>query len=531
LAASATEGLANLLYLFDNFSLDTDRRELKRAADLVRVEPQVFDLLEHLIRNRDRVVTRDDLFGTIWKGRVVSDATLSSRIKAARSAIGDNGEEQRLIRTLARKGIRFVGAVQEQHCVPKLAVAPVQEQQAILYEESKPSIAVLPFANISGDPEQDYFADGMAEEIITALSRCNWLLVIARNSSFTYRERVVDIRQIGRELGVRYVLEGSVRRYGNRLRIAGQLIGTASCTQIWADRFDGEMSDVFELQDRIAESVVAAIEPMLRLAEIDRLKRKPVENLNVYELFLRAQQRENEFTEDSLAAALGYLQQAIAIDPAYAPAIALAAYCHAERHFQGWVGSGEGREEGIRLAWRAVELGGNDGNVLWMAAFAIWTLAQDAQSALKLFKRSLLVNPNSAMALTMAGWVESFTGQPDRGRELLERARRLSPLDPREWFMSTGMAIACIVDRKFDEAVVWAEQALVQNRRFAVALRVLAVALASAGRRERAANIVEELLRIEPQLTISGLRGRVTFVIESVWQTYSDALRIAGLPE
>jgi len=212
--------------------------------------------------------------------------------------------------------------------------------------------------------------------------------------------------------------------------------------------------------------------------------------------------------------------------------MALAAYCHAERHFQGWVSKADvNPAAGVRLAWRAVELGKDDANVLWMAAFAIWTLAQDAQRSRELFGRSLQINPNSAIALTMAGWVESFTGHPDKGRELLERARRLSPRDPREWFMSTGMAIACIVDQRFDEAITWAEKALVQNSRFAVALRALAVALAKVGHRERAAKIVEDLLKIEPQLTISGLRARVPFVVESMWKTYSDALRLAGLPE
>jgi tetratricopeptide (TPR) repeat protein len=292
------------------------------------------------------------------------------------------------------------------------------------------------------------------------------------------------------------------------------------------------MRDVFELQDRITESVIATIEPKLQLAEIDRLKRRPAGNLDAYELFLRAKQCANEFTSESLEAALGYLQQALAVEPRYAPAVALAAYCHAERHFQGWARSSEqSPAAGIELAWRAVELGKDDGNVLWMAAAAVWTLGHDAQSARELFRCSLLINPNSAIALTMAGWVESFSGYPQRGREFIERARRLSPRDPREWFMSTGMAIASVAEGKFDEAVIWAERALVQNRRFAVALRLLAVALARIGQLEKASQVVEELLRIEPQLTISGLRARVPFVVESYWTVFSEALRLAGLPE
>ena len=220
----------------------------------------------------------------------------------------------------------------------------------VLALPDKPSIAVLPFNNMSGDPEQDYFADGMAEDILTALSRCNWLFVIARNSSFTYKGRSVDIRQIGRELGVRYVLEGSVRRGGDRLRITGQLIEATSGSHVWADRFDGELSDVFGLQDRITESVVGAIEPMLQLAEIKRLKHKATANLDAYDLLLRAQQLEYEFTDASLAEALQCLKQALAIDPSYAPAMALAAYCHTERSYQGWAKEPKAdRDEGLSV--------------------------------------------------------------------------------------------------------------------------------------------------------------------------------------
>jgi TolB-like protein len=249
-----TKGTASLLYLFNDFALDTDRRELHRGAGLISIAPQVSDLLEYLIRNRERVVTKADLLASIWDGRAVSDSALSTRINAVRCAIDDTGEEQRLIRTLPRKGVRFIGAVREEQ-----KPAPTQESEgAIVLEHpspalplpDRPSIAVLPFANMSGDPEQDYFADGMAEEIITALSHCSRLFVIARNSSFTYKGKAVDVRQVGRELGVRYVLEGSVRRAGDRLRFTGQLIDATSGGHIWADRFEGNVGNVFDLQDR-----------------------------------------------------------------------------------------------------------------------------------------------------------------------------------------------------------------------------------------------------------------------------------------
>jgi TolB-like protein len=238
-----------LRYSFDEYELDTDRRELHCNGDLVSLEPQVFDLLKFLIQNRDRVVSRDDLIVAIWGGRIVSESALTSRINAVRSAVGDSGNDQRRIRTLPRKGIRFIAAVQEEPA--KLGAAVAAEPISL---PEMPSIAVLPFTNMSGDSEQDYFADGMAEEIITAMSRCKWLFVIARNSSFTYKGKSVDVRQIGRELGVRYIMEGSVRRAGDRLRIVGQLVDATSGAHIWGDRFEGGMSDVFELQDRITEA-------------------------------------------------------------------------------------------------------------------------------------------------------------------------------------------------------------------------------------------------------------------------------------
>ena len=253
----------DLLYHFSDFVLDSSRRELRRGEELIAIEPQVFDLLEFLIRARERVVGRDELFDTVWRGRIVSDATLSSRVNTVRMAIGDSGEAQRLVRTLPRKGIRFVGEVREAPDSP--ASTPAHPARP-----ERPSIAVLPFTNMSGDTEQDFFADGMAEGIITALSRCSGLFVIARNSSFPYKGKPVDIREVGRELGVAYVLEGSIRRGGNRLRITGQLIDADSGRHLWTDRFDGDLSDVFDLQDRITESVVAAIEPTVQLAEGER---------------------------------------------------------------------------------------------------------------------------------------------------------------------------------------------------------------------------------------------------------------------
>jgi TolB-like protein len=523
-----------MIYRFEDCSLDTDRRELRRGDTRVELEPQVFDLLEFLIRTRDRVASRDDVLEAVWKGRIVSESTLSSRINAARTAVGDDGTSQHLIRTLPRKGFRFVGEVQTEQQTSPQAPPPTatEEIRANASLAEGPSIAVLPFTNMSGDAESDYFADGMAEEIITALSRCGGILVIARNSSFIYKGRAIDIRQVGRELGVSFVLEGSVRRHDDRLRITAQLIEATAGTHLWADRYDGSLSDVFELQDRIAANAAAVIEPKLRFTEVERARRLPPQNLDAYDLWLKAVAHASDFTADSLAEAMWCLDRALEIDPTYALAMATAAYYHAHCHFQGWVRKPDDRREvAIRQAQHAVELGKDDPNVLWQAAFAIWSLEQNGAKALELFRRSLEINPNSAMALAMSGWVESANGNPHVGRQQLEKSQRLNPRLPRGWFHATAMAITCVIDENFHEAITWAEKALLQNRRFAIALRVLAVALVNTGQIDRAREVVAEALAIEPDLTVSGLGARLPIGSRSILTTYRAALRQAGLPD
>ena len=523
-----------MIYEFGNFVLDPGRRELRQGGALVAVEPQVFDLLNFLIGARERVVSRDDILDAVWHGRIVSEATLSSRLNAARTAIGDRGAEQRLIRTLPRKGVRFVGDVREVVAPTPEPTPPIASLEADTLPAGPrvPGVAVLPFTNMSDDPEQAYFADGMAEEIITALSRISGLFVIARNSSFTYRGKAVDVRQVGRELGVGYVLEGSVRRSRAQLRITGQLVDTVSGISLWSDRFDGDPLDVFELQDRVAESVAAAIEPTLQIAEIGRLQRDRPARLDAYDLLLRACALLAEFTAAGMEAALACLEQSLVLDPDYVLAMALSSYCRAQCHFQGWARQDDAvRAKAVALAWDAVERAPNDAQVLWMAAFAIWNMAETGrEKARELFRRSLLINPNSAMALTLAGWIEAMCGNQRAGREMVTRAQRLNPRDPRGWLMSGVMAIAAMVDQDYAEALSWAEQALGQNRRFAVALRVAAVAFVKLGQQDRARHAVQQLLEIEPELTISGFLTRIPVPVESMAKAYADALKAAGLP-
>jgi TolB-like protein len=523
-----------MIYRFGRFSLDTARRELRSGETLIQVEPQVFDLLTYVIEARDRVVSRDDLLQAVWRGRIVSEATLSSRLNAARAAIGDTGAAQRLIRTLPRKGVRFVGAVEVTVDDPPSAAAAATAPDLGPWRAAPyaPAIAVLPFANLSGDPEQDYFADGMTEELITALSRNSGLFVIARNSSFTYKGKAVDVRQVGRDLGVAYVLEGSVRRSRARLRITGQLVDAASGAHLWAERFDGSLGEIFELQERVSDSVATAIEPTLQMAEITRLTREPPRRPGAYDLVLRAYALLSEFTPASMAAALTCLEQSRAIDPDYALAMAAVAYCRAQCHFQGWIKQNDATcAEAVDLAWDAVSLAPSDAQILWMAAFAIWNMARsERERARDLFRRSLLLNPNSAMALTLGGWIETMCGNLTEGRAMVARAQRLNPRDPRGWFMSGVTAIAAVIEEDYPEALVWAERSLAQNPRFAVALRVTVVAYMKLGKKDRAEEAVRTLLRIEPDLTVSEFFRRIPVPVQSMAVAYADALRAAGLP-
>ena len=317
------------------FSLDTDRRELRRDGALRSIEPQVFDLLEFLIRNRDRMVSRDDVLAAVWNGRIVSELTVASRINAARAAIGDNGEDQRLIRTILRKGIRFVGAVREEG---RSEVAPTKSttERSQLPLPDKPSIAVLPFSNMSGDPEQDYFADGICEDIITGLSKLRWFFVIARNSSFIYKGKAVDLRHLGLELGVRYVLEGSVRKSGSRVRITAQLIDAETGKHIWAERYDRDLIDIFALQDEITKKVVAVIEPKLLEAEGIRSQHRSPDDLGAWDMLIRANSQFWRLTKDESQAAITLLKQLVERRPLYAPAHSMLAFVLLVSRQGGW---------------------------------------------------------------------------------------------------------------------------------------------------------------------------------------------------
>src|SRR6185369_9951059 len=389
-------------FTFGNCSVDCARRELRRGGKLIAIEPQVFDVLVYLIQHRDRVVSRDDLLASVWGGRIVSESTLSSRINSARSAIGDSGEGQRLIKTLPRKGFRFVGRVREEEGPGRTldGRTPAEPPRPALALPDKPSIAVLAFTNMSGDPDQDYFSDGITEDIITALSRFSELFVIARNSSFQYKGRSPDIRQVGRELGVRYVLEGSIRRAGDRVRISAQLIDAMTGAHRWAERYDRELKDVFAVQDEVSRPIVAILVAQVNKAEAERTLLKPPATWQAYDFFMRASDlfiaARSSLNVADLYEARQLLEHSISLDPHYARAYATLSHTHLlawmfrldEDHL-----SPTAIERAHRLAWKAVQLDPNlpigHANLGHVLSFE----GQHEQSIAE-FERAMTLNPN-----------------------------------------------------------------------------------------------------------------------------------------
>jgi TolB-like protein len=398
----------------------------------------------------------------------------------------------------------------------------------------KPSIAVLPFINMSGDPEQDYFADGMAEDIITALSHFKALFVIARNSSFTYKGRAVDVKQVGRELGVRYVLEGSVRKAANRVRITGQLVDTATGAHLWADRFDGGLGDVFDLQDQVTESVVGAIAPAVEKAEIERAKRKPTESLDAYAIYLRGLARLYQFgNRQANEEALRLFNSAIELDPDFAAAYGRAAFCYVLAKLNGWILVTPSEiAEVTRLAQRAVELGKDDAIALAAGGYALAFVVRDLEVGAALIDRALVLNSNLAVAWSYGGWVKNFLGEPEAAIERFARAMRLSPLDPLAPGMRAGTAYAHFFLGRYDEAASWAAMALQDRPDFQPGLRIAAASNAMAGRAEQAHKAVARLRQLNPALRVSTLKDvRGPWQREDLLRYEEEGLRRAGLPE
>jgi TolB-like protein len=422
-------------------------------------------------------------------------------------------------------GYRFVGTVEA-------GAADAPGGQTVVKEMAKPSIAVLPFINLSDDREQEYFADGIVEEIITALSRARWLFVIARNSSFAYKGRAVDAKQVGRDLGVRYVLVGSVRKSKSRVRIAGQLIDTSTGANLWADRFDGELEDIFDLQDRVTASVVAAIAPKLEQAEIERARRKPTASLDAYDYFLRGLAEFHQWTRASNNEALRLFHKAMELDSNFAAAYAMAARSYSQRKSGGWT-TDRAHEvaETARLARRAGELGRDDASVLCSAGAAMAFVVGDLDGAAVYIDSALALNPNLAWAWLSSALVRVWLGESSVAIEHANRAIRLSPQDVQVFVMQFAIGLAHFFAGRFSEALAWAEMAGRAQPDHAPSIALVAASSALVDNGAASGAAMRRLRQLMPELRASGLKDFVPIRRTEHFSLWADGLRKAGLAE
>jgi TolB-like protein/class 3 adenylate cyclase len=396
----------------------------------------------------------------------------------------------------------------------------------------RPSLAVLPFVNMSGDAEQEYFADGITEDIITALSKLRWFFVIARNSSFIYKGKAVDVKRVARDLGVRYVLEGSVRKSGSRVRVTAQLIDASTGNHIWAERYDSELNDIFDLQDQLTTRVVGAIAPKLEQIEIERATRKPTENLDAYDHFLRGTANLHQWTRESSDEALRLFYKAIELDAGFASAYGMAAWSFVPRKSGGWMAD-RAQEVGkaARLARRAVELGADDATALSGAGYALVFVAHDLEDGPAILDRALALGPNLAGALISSGWTKAFLGEPDLAIKHINDAMRLSPLDPMSFRTKAAIAFAHFVAGRYDESSLWAEKALHDKANYLPAIRELAASKALAGRDSEAQAAMARLRELAPAIRLSAVKEWQPFRRPADLARLEDGLRKAGLPD
>ena len=524
-----------MLYRFEDYVLDTERRELRLGDTPVVLEPQVFDLLAYLIQNRERVLSKDDLINAIWNGRVVSESALSTRISAARTAVNDSGEQQRLIRTLPRKGFRFVGTASEVQGPTgrKPDEPPATAERPVPVLPEKPSIAVLPFTNMSGDPEQGYFADGMAEDITTALSKVWWFSVAARNSAFAYKGKAVDVREAGRELGARYVLEGSVRKAGNQVRITAQLLDSTTGHHVWAERYDRELADTFAVQDEITEQVVAAIGPQLYAAEGLRAKRKAPESFDAWECVVRALALLNSRARADIQAARVLLNKAVLIDPGYAKAHSLLSFAITLGVHMGWDKAEDVLGVASLTADRALQLDASDpwGHLALGYVFA-WN--RRPAEAVPKYERALALDPSFATAHWLLGLALNYLGRAEKAFEHAEKAASLSPRD----LLARGNAgvannlrsMSCFIRGQYREGSEYARRAIIESPNLSAAYRPLVVNCALGGELQEAVEVLGQLKqRFLPHLTLKWIDDELPYVRADDRQRYIQGFRLAGL--
>lgn len=511
---------------FGPFRLDADAGILFHGAEPIPLGQRAVLLLALLVRRAGAPVSKDALIEAAWPAQAIEDSNLTVQIAAVRRALADLSGQAHWIETLPRRGYRYIG--------PAVATSELDRASVVRPEPSltlpgRPSIAVLPFTNLSGDPAQDYFADGMVDDIITGLSRINWLFVIARNSTFTYKARAVDVKTIGRELGVRYVLEGSVRKTWATVRITGQLIDASTGMHVWAERYDRPSEDIFALQDDIALSVVGAIAPSLRRAEISRVKRKRPDSLDAYDLVLRVQPDVDSGMPQQVAQALALLERSIALEPDYALAHGNAAMCHHCLYLRAGLHE-VNRAASIRHARTAIACGQDDALALTLAGFSIGMDGHDRAAAFTALDAALAISPSSALTYILGSVMLGWGGDADRAIEWSEKGIRLSPFDSWAFAAFDAQALGHFHRGRYDEACHAAYRAVQANPRHSITHVQLAAALARLGRLQEAKAAAARVLELHPTFRYGRQFAGVN-CDPALASSLGEALHIAGLPE
>jgi TolB-like protein/Tfp pilus assembly protein PilF len=514
---------------FDDFELDTSRFELRKAGERIPIEPQVFDLLAFLAKNHQRTVTKDEIFTEIWGDRIVSEAALSSQIRAVRRALGDDGASQRMIATLHGRGFRFVRPVQG--AAPGMVDGNHQSQpDALAAIAKRPSVAVLPFTNQNRDPEEDYFADGISEDIITSIAKHRWLSVVARNPAFAFRNSSDSIRAIGEKLNAHYVVTGTVRKAGARFRITVQLLDAATEHSVWSERFDREMRDVFELQDEISGLVAARIEAELGLEEQRKALKRPRKNVGAWDAYQLGSAEFYKFTQESNLKAQELFRQSIILDPEFAGAHSRLAYAIVLSmvYFDADPNIGP-LNEALTLAKRAIELDDQDANSYFTIG-RVHLARREYDLAIDALQYALELNP--CLAVTYCGLGDSlaYEGRLDEAIEQFETAISLSPHDPFRWAFYSYRSLAHLFRGDFDQAALWARNAVrIPNAQYWARAHLVA-ALGHLGNQEQAKSAVKDLLNVKPDFSLKFARKHL-FYLKRAEQlaTYMEGLSKAGV--
>jgi TolB-like protein len=530
--------------VFAGYEMDLRRHELRRAGDVVHIEPQVFDLLLHLIRNRDRVVSKDELFDTIWNGRIVSEAALSSRINAARRAVGDDGDRQLFIKTIHKRGFRFVGEVQELAPAttaepppppPEPQALPVSPAVMLAREaaaDRKPAITVLPFTNLSQEPDTDYFGYGLTEDIIRLLARNRWLDVLSRHSAAAFKGREVPAQEIGAALGVRYLVQGSVLKRGARLRIAADLISAETGLQLWSETYDLSLADILQIQDVMAQQIAAVIEPELGRLEREAAMRRPPNNLDAWDLYQRGLWNLWGFTTPSMADAEALFRQAIELDPGFARASGALAYVHLQRSFACRPAERSALlESAMRLSRVAVALDDRDCMNLCVLGRAHCAL-QDHEEAIAALEQCIALNPSFAQGHFALGFTMTWVGREEEALALVQRAIELSPRDPHLTSFYYVQALAHFSLGDLEASQACSRRAMRLPNAVHSSFVVHAAALGLLGRAVEARPAVAELLRRMPHYCCAYVRDDFFFCAnQALLMRYAEGLRRAGVPE